>query len=260
MKMLPFAINTYKNRTLLSLTTIFLLCLNVSFSQTNGTLTVTTTTSESGGPYKPKNIVAIWIEDGSGNFVKTLLAYAEERKKHLTAWKASTTAAGSPYNRVDAVTGATRNSHSEQVCTWNGKNFNQTLVADGEYKVKMELTDRNGTGNSAVFSFTKGSNPQTITPTNVPSFSNIGIVWTPITTETKEETTEPIILVYPNPVSSQAVILGVGVKSFEVYDLEGILKLRTNGNEIDMSTVKPGIYLIKIVADSGTYVKKIIKI
>ncbi len=258
--MLPFAENKFQNRTLLSITTFLILCLNVSYGQTTGTLSVSTTTSEAGGPYKPKNIVAVWIEDPSGNFVKTLLAYAEDRKKHLTAWKASTTAAGSPYNRVDAVTGATRNSHSEQVCSWNGKNFNQTLVADGEYKVKMELTDRNGTGNSAVFSFTKGPNPQTITPVNVPSFSNISIVWTPITTETKEETTEPIILVYPNPVSLQAVILGDGVKSFEVYDLKGILKFSSKGNEINMSAVKPGIYFIKIETDSGKYVKKIIKI
>jgi len=66
-------------------------------AQILGTLTVSTTTSNAGGNYAPRNIVAVWIEDEQGNWVKTLLAYAATRKTHLNTWEASTTAAGSPF-------------------------------------------------------------------------------------------------------------------------------------------------------------------
>jgi hypothetical protein len=53
-------------------------------AQTTGDLVVTTTTtSEAGGNYAPRNIVAIWIENDQGEFVKTLLAFAQNRKSHL---------------------------------------------------------------------------------------------------------------------------------------------------------------------------------
>ena len=64
------------------LTLLFMACLYASLisAQTNGTLSVSVTTSSTGGNYAPRNIVAIWIEDSSGKLVKTLLAYAKEWK------------------------------------------------------------------------------------------------------------------------------------------------------------------------------------
>jgi len=38
---------------------------------TNGNLSVTVTTSSAGGEYTPRNVVAIWVEDNNGVFVKT---------------------------------------------------------------------------------------------------------------------------------------------------------------------------------------------
>jgi len=57
---------------------LLLICLSANWiiAQTNGTLAVSVTTSSTGGNYAPRNIVAIWVEDNSGKFVKTLLAYA----------------------------------------------------------------------------------------------------------------------------------------------------------------------------------------
>jgi hypothetical protein len=231
-----------------------------SFAQTSGTLTVTTTTSDTGGKYKPKNIIAIWIEDNSGNFVKTLLAYAEQRKQHLAGWKASTTAAGSPYNVVDAITGATRTSHAQRSSSWNGKSFLNALAPDGNYVLKMEITDYNGTGRSAAFNFTKGPNSQTLTPANVPSFSNISIVWQPMPTGTFENSNENDIRVYPNPVTSKAVIYGSEVKLIEVFDIKGILQFQSYGQTIDLTTLEPGLYLVRISTQSGIIVKKIMKI
>jgi hypothetical protein len=52
--------------------------------KTDGTLTVKATTSTYSGEYAPHNVVAIWIESGSGTFVKTLLAKAGVREQYLT--------------------------------------------------------------------------------------------------------------------------------------------------------------------------------
>ncbi|MBK7407075.1 MAG: DUF2271 domain-containing protein [Saprospirales bacterium] len=137
-------------KTILPLLLLFLFA-GALFSQTSGELSVTATTSATPGNFAPKNIVAIWIEDEAGNFVKTLLAYAQQRKTHLNTWQASTGAAGSEFNVVDAVTGATRTSHGTRSCTWNATHFSGNLVDDGTYKVWMELTDKNGTGNFSSF-------------------------------------------------------------------------------------------------------------
>ncbi|HJV78648.1 MAG TPA: DUF2271 domain-containing protein [Paludibacter sp.] len=141
---------------------------------TAGTLTVSALTSSAGGSYAPRNIMAIWIENSSGVFVKTSLAYAAARIQYLTNWVSN-----SSKNVVDATTGATLSSHATRTATWNATNVSGVVVPDGTYKVCMELTDKNGTGNFSTFTFTKGPAAVTLTPTNVASFSNISIVWTP---------------------------------------------------------------------------------
>jgi len=143
-------------------------------ANTAGTLTISTLTSTTGGSYSPKNIVAIWIENSSGAFVKSLLVYAATRMNDLTNWVSN-----SSKNVVNATTGATQSSYGTRTCTWNGTNVAGTVVTDGTYKVCMELTDKNGTGNFSTFTFTKGTTAISLTPTNAPSFSNISIVWTP---------------------------------------------------------------------------------
>jgi hypothetical protein len=141
---------------------------------TAGALTISTLTSTAGGNYSPKNIVAIWIQNSSGVFVKSLLVYAATRINYLTNWVSN-----SSKNVVDATTGATQSSYATRACTWNGTNISGAVVPDGVYKVCMELTDKNGTGNFSSFTFTKGPTAVTLSPSNVPSFSNISIVWTP---------------------------------------------------------------------------------
>lgn len=228
------------------------------YAQTDGTLTVTTTTSQTGGKYQPKNIVAIWIQDNTGKFVKTLLAYADKRKKYLTSWADVTTLAGSSYNTVDAVTGATRNSHDVRTCSWNGKNFTNSQVVDGVYTVKMELTDLDGTGRSANFSFTKGPDVQTLTPANAPSFSNITITWQPVSSAISDDIS-PQVIIYPNPAKSKAYVSGRGIRSIEVFDIKGNRILKTNSHEIDLTGYPAGIYIAGIFTQKGKFVKRIVK-
>lgn len=216
-------------------------------AQTSGTLTVTATTSSAGGNFAPKNIVAIWIEDDQGNFVKTLLAYAQNRKTHLNTWEASTTAAGSPFNTVDAITGATKTSHATRTCTWNGTDVNGTLVPDGVYKVRMELTDKNSTGNYSTFTITKDTNPENQTPANVPSFSSISINWIPLLTGIEDNFNSKNYKIYPNPTTGILNISGDNIGEVQIRNAAGYLIYDGVSPAVDLGNQPDGIYLVKIM-------------
>lgn len=121
-------------------------------STTSGMLSVNFTTNSYNGKYAPKHVLAAWITDDSGAFVKSLMVYASSRKSYLTNWYKSTSSG----DKTDAVTGATLNSHGALNCTWNGKNSAGTTVPDGVYKLCVEFTENNSTGRYTTFSFTKG--------------------------------------------------------------------------------------------------------
>ena len=195
-------------------------------AQTSGNLNVSVTTSSAGGNYAPRNIVAIWIEDASGNFVKTLLANAEKRITHLNTWETATNKKGVMYNRVDAVTGATLNSHGPRNCTWNGTDYNKNLVVDGIYYVCMELTDKNATGNFSKFAFTKGEN-STVTPANVASFSSLSIKWVASgITAVQQTTLTSDIQIFPNPTKNVFHVRGDNISDIEILNLQVLLFLK----------------------------------
>ena len=168
---------------LLTLTTGIILTALFSCNSTNqpvaptnkNGLTVSVVTGTSGGNYAPNHVVAIWVENAAGQFVKTLTVYAQARKYDLTNWE---TASGG--NTVDAVTGATKNSHGTISGSWDVTNTQGVVVPDGSYRLCMELTDKGSTGNFSFFIFTKGVAAETQTPGNVPSFSSITIKWVPL--------------------------------------------------------------------------------
>jgi len=230
------------------------------FAQTTGNLNVSVTTSSTGGNYAPKNILAIWMEDASGNFIKTLLANADKRITHLNTWEAATTKKGGTYNRVDAVTGATLSGHGTRTCAWNGTDYSKNLVADGIYYVCMELTDKNATGNFSKFAFTKGEN-STVTPANVASFSSISIKWVASgTTAVQETALTNDIQIFPNPANNVFHVRGDNISEIEILNLAGVLVLKNNSTtRIDMTNFKNGIYLVRIKQGNTTVVKKLVK-
>lgn len=241
---------------------LLLACIYTSLitAQTNGTLTIQVTTSSTGGDYEPRNVLAIWIEDNSGAFVKTLLAYAENRRTHLNTWQAATTTAGSEFNTTDAVTGATQPDHGTRTCEWDGTDFNGTLMPDGDYQVRMELTDKNETGNTASITFTKGNEDQTLTPANVPSFSSISVIWDPLATAVNPDVTQSnTFIVYPNPGTGQFTVLGEGITGLEVKDLAGKTVVSSKTPIVDLSAQPNGVYLISIQTAKQTVIQKIMK-
>lgn len=229
-----------------------------AFSQTDGALNVSVNTSEVGGTYAPRNCVAIWVEDGEGYFVKTLLAYAQNYKTHLNNWEASTTAAGSAFNKTDAISGATKTSHGTRTCSWDGTNYQGTTMVDGTYRVCMELTDKNSTGNFSCFSFTKSNIEESQTPANMPSFSTIVLAWAPGENAIADFDIAQISIL-PNPTKGVVKIDSKDFKSVEVWSITGKCILTSNYNTIDISNQANGVYFVKIETKDGIFTRRILK-
>ena len=136
--------------------------------KTAGTLTVTTTTSTYNGNFSPRHVLAIWVENNSGAFVKTLLVNAQARRQYLTNWYNSTSSG----NTTNATTGATLNSHGVVTCSWGGTDVTGNVVNNGTYKVCMEFTENDGTGKFSSFNFAKDTLTTTQTPSEQSNFSN----------------------------------------------------------------------------------------
>ncbi len=229
-------------------------------AQTTGTLNVSVTTASTGGNYAPKNVFVIWIEDASGNFIKTLSANAEKRIQYLYKWSASTLAKGSQYNRVDAVTGATLSSHGTRTGTWNGTDYNKKPVADGTYYVCFELTDKHAQGNYSRFAFTKGADNK-VTPANATGFSNISIQWTASgTTDTEIVEVQNDVQIFPNPSGNVFKVQGNDIRKIEVLSVSGVFLFEnSNNSKIDLGNYVHGIYLARIKTGNKTVIKKLVK-
>lgn len=137
------------------LITLFL--FNLGFSQS---VDFTVNTGSYGGCFAPRNVFAVWVTDSNDVFVKSLLVRASNFKSKLFKWNTMSSA-----NVVDAVTGAsftTRDSSLDQgvrTATWDCKNVNGIEVADGDYKIYMEMNQGNINGGNrwASVNFTKGN-------------------------------------------------------------------------------------------------------
>jgi hypothetical protein len=123
-------------------------------------LIVSFETSPNGGPFAPKNVVAVWIQ-GSGNaFEKTIARWAGERAQYLVAWNA---ASGTD---TDAISGATRTSHTGRLTAqWDLTDAAGLPVPDGTYTIRLELADQNATlaeqNHQAIFTFEKNGTAST---------------------------------------------------------------------------------------------------
>lgn len=154
-----------------------------------GELNFTVRTVTQNGNYAPKHVLAIWIEYNN-EFVKTRLRKANQRKQYLYTWKATTTAAGSPYNVVDAITGSTINSHTTHSVSWDCLDLEGNIVPDGEYTVWVEFTEKHAQGPLYSLSFTKGPDAQSFTPADETYFKDIELEFIPVTAEFNSNTTE----------------------------------------------------------------------
>lgn len=163
--------------------------LDKKIMASSGELNFTVRTVTAGGNYSPKHVFVVWIEDDNG-FVKTRKLRGNARKQYLYTWKASTTAAGSPYNVVDAITGSTLTSHTTHTVSWDCLDLDGNIVPDGDYTVWVEFTDKHAQGPLYSLSFTKGPDAVNYTPSDETYFKDIELDFTPITAEFNSNTQE----------------------------------------------------------------------
>lgn len=169
---------------------------------TPGTLDVSVTTLPNGIDFSPKHILAIWIEDGSGNFVKTLKLNADKRKQYLYTW--NTKSSG---NTTDATTGATLGLHTTHSVSWPCTNTTGVVVDDGNYSVWIEYTSEHAQGPITSIDFNKATDNVTFQPTDETYFIDMDLVYTPESTIGINNSSISYKLeVYPVPASEQLFI------------------------------------------------------
>jgi len=154
---------------------IFISFALVSFGQsTPGTVSFTVTTVDNNKKFSPDHVIAIWVEDGAGNYVKTLKVQAARRKQYLFTWNSK-----SKGNAVDAITGPTISDHKTQTVTWNCKDTTGTIVKDGDYQIVTEFTSEHKQGPLQKVSFTKGTKAIKLTPEKQPLFTDMTLEFVP---------------------------------------------------------------------------------
>ena len=150
-----------------------------TMASANCSLTVKVTTASAGGRYAPRNIGAIWLADKSGNFIRSLEVWAQQRAGNLTLWNSATSKAGAAGSRVDIVSQATLNSHTTHTSTWNCQDFKKLPVPDGTYRVYFEMTDDNKAGPNRFEEFSKAAASATLKPTDSTNFKSIELSFKP---------------------------------------------------------------------------------
>lgn len=131
--------------------------------------TLRLTTRAQGGRYAPKNIGAIWIEREDGAWVKTLKVWAGVRLRYLETYlEANTTR-----DTTDAMTSATLRQHASHEVKWNLQDAQGKAAADGDYRVRVEVTDRSGKGQLLSIPFSKSNQALKVSPEDSEFFVDV---------------------------------------------------------------------------------------
>jgi hypothetical protein len=238
---------------------------NAMFAQTPGTLTFSLTTTEPSGGYTNKFVLAVWIRNSTGTFVKTKIKYANTRVQYLNVWVSN-----SGSNVTDATTGVTRTAHQTFTVSWNGTNVSAAVVPDGDYQVWMQMADQNTNGPTNSVTFSKGTSTVHLTPANSGNFTNLVLDWVPTYTGIDDNQGKLNFSVSPNPVNSQSTISYSLDKSEDVtislYDINGkLVKVLLDQNQnagsynLPLSVkVKPGVYFVKMYTGRTQHVERVL--
>jgi len=121
----------------------------------------------------------VWIQDGSGKFVKTLIEWGTIEASYLTKWNATGHSdlqfrilRADLYGRRYGGHGAHVRSHT---ATWKMTDANGATVPDGEYTAIIEVTDKDASGQTTSFPITKGPGAADSTPANVTYYTGISV-------------------------------------------------------------------------------------
>jgi hypothetical protein len=159
---------------------LFCLILAAADVRTAGKVQVQFTTRPTGQNYSPRHVLAVWVTDANGGFVRTLLLQAAQQRNRLVVWQQN-----APQNLAgltDAMTGATARTHETVRVEWDCCNAAGKLVPDGRYFIMVEFTERNGAGPvlpRGYLQVEKGPQPFTFKPKKLNYFKDLAVVYTP---------------------------------------------------------------------------------
>jgi len=140
----------------------------------SGNLDISVTTIPNGKAFSPKHVLAIWLEDDAGNFVKTLKLRADKRKQYLYSWNSASSG-----NTTDAITGSTLSSHETHNVNWDCTDVSGATVADGSYTVFIEYTSEHAQGPITSIDVTKSAESFSVQPADLSYFTEMDVVFTP---------------------------------------------------------------------------------
>ncbi len=129
------------------------------------------------GKYAPKHVLAIWVTDAKGKFVRTLEIYGKKRMKYLTVWGKN-----SKQNTADAITGATLKKHVAHNVVWDCRDAKGKLVPNGYYYIQVEFAEEHKRTQMMPLrhvKFQKGAKAVSIKPKDTPNFVKIKLDYTP---------------------------------------------------------------------------------
>ncbi len=234
---------------------------------TDGSMTFTVRTITYNGSYHPRNVGAIWITNSQNQFVKTIKIWASEHRSSLVKWVQS-----SGNNTTGAITSATLSNHQLHSVTWNGKNYQNAAITDGNYNVNIEYTESSSTtsnpGKFKTVTFNKGTTAVDNVPTSDSFFSDMHLVWTPVIVANEDNQSTPGTIVlnqnYPNPFSNSTEIsynldknskVNLNVyntkgqlvaKLVDNYQTKGWNKTSWNGKQQNGQKATPGKYICEL--------------
>jgi hypothetical protein len=234
----------------------------VSAQEPNVTMSFKTVTT--GESYAPKHVMAVWVEDQSG-FIKTRLVRANQRKQYLYTWISR-----SSQDQTDAVTGATLSSHQSHTVLWDLKDLNGNLVPDGEYKIRVEFTEKHAQGPLYSVSFIKGPDNQLLNMPNTENFTDIQIEYAaPVVNRMDEIFPDSEWKVYPNPsnagfnialpesFSNHAVVKIYSTDLKVIYD-EGFSNANGSSIYIPGEVIPAGLYILEITVQGKRFTRNLI--
>jgi len=141
------------------------------------TFTFNATTSTANGQFAPRNVGALWIEDASGKFVKSLEVWGAQRLGNLTAWETN-----SGGNTTDAITSATHNNHGPHSDHWDCTDTSRAPVVNGAYQACVSFAEDDAfpffgpAPHLACTPFNKGAGPFTLNPPDQANFKSMQLV------------------------------------------------------------------------------------
>jgi hypothetical protein len=242
---------------------LLLLATDSVYAQTPGNLSFTFTTTSHSGYQGTRNVMAVWIQDNAGAFVKTKLRYAGgNTADHLPTWAVNSGGSSSnclsgSCNIVSATTGSTLPGATTKTITWDGTNTAGTLLPNGVYKVTIQQTWDHGSSGTTTrsFTFTKGATADNQSPTADANFTTMSLSWTPTSGAGIEENQNELagVNVYPNPSSNGIFNVDyLKANNIKVINLQGVvisnedLDVESGTKSVNLSEMSNGVYFIQV--------------